>query len=359
MNNKCILIIISFSILMAGCNKEKKVIEIYETGDPSLYPNAINLLLSEEKVSKTESGKKILRNLKMDYLKYKKDQIKNRYSSTLISYIKHDILYISDLFGNSVKRIGNFRDCRDFIWSPDGKYIAYNNNFGKDVYIIDLVSNKRKKITYDEELSLTPSWSDDSQKIIYSLYNKVLEVDIKSLETNILFEVDEGYVLYPKYLSNNEIIYAHESKLKIYNVKTKAEKVLIFDNIRKKDVDVNVIHGRLMIIMNDNIFRLDPGRINMSLSFDKKFIQINTDIIDINNPRRERIIDKVAYNTSWAPDNQAILYTTGEEELFIKDLNESLDLEGLDHLIRSDISQVSWSFNNFLLDSLKNNENQY
>jgi tricorn protease len=101
-------------------------------------------------------------------------------------------------------------------WSPDSKKICYTDN-GRNLYIIDIVSNSIKKIDSDELLypgafrNIFSDWSSDSKWITYT---KMLETNFKvvclhSLDQQKSFQVTDGLsdASEPVFDPNGEYLY--------------------------------------------------------------------------------------------------------------------------------------------------------
>lgn len=54
------------------------------------------------------------------------------------------------------------------MWSPDGKFIAYetNRNRSSDIYMVDVVTRQETQLTINAANNVNPFWSPDSQKIL-------------------------------------------------------------------------------------------------------------------------------------------------------------------------------------------------
>lgn len=86
-------------------------------------------------------------------------------------------LYVMDADGKNLRRIA--REANDFVsWSPDGKQMVYsklefgrrqNNSFLNDIYIVDVASKQKRRITRGLRAS-QPSWSPDGKQIAFIVH---------------------------------------------------------------------------------------------------------------------------------------------------------------------------------------------
>ncbi len=55
------------------------------------------------------------------------------------------------------------------VWSPDGKKIAFSSNEGgsEAIWILDLQTNTRHRLTRDAAINLNPSWHPDSERVVF------------------------------------------------------------------------------------------------------------------------------------------------------------------------------------------------
>lgn len=315
--------ILFYILLLFSCSNKSKIIEIYESKDLSQYKTAIELLLQDKKLLETKFGSETMDKLKSGYISYKKILILDKYKDTKYSYIKNDILYIANLDGSNETRIGNYSRGRNFVWSPNGRYIAYDDTFHDDIFIIDTNNGYTKKLTENWGESQTPSWSPDSEKVIYSLYNKIMSINISTMKNEVIKKLEDGYVLYPQYVTNTKIIYFHNSKLYILNTKSDKE---------KKDNEVT-----------SNTFFIDPNSNNIALSNKKNNVALNSNLVSLIDSSKKIISDEVIYSLSWAPNDDYVMYERYGGDIFLKDLNETLKLDGLDIEINNGITKPSWS----------------
>jgi len=74
---------------------------------------------------------------------------------------------------------------QSFDWAPDGKRIVYASNEGGrwDIWIVDIFSGWRQKVTDDEAMDIDPTWSPDGYYIYFSS-NRAGSFDIFKLEVS-------------------------------------------------------------------------------------------------------------------------------------------------------------------------------
>lgn len=81
-------------------------------------------------------------------------------------------LYIMDYDGDSSSRMitGNRSINLSPAWSPDGRLIAYTSyrDGNPDIYVVDLTSGMRWRITDYSGLDIAPSWSPDGSRIAFA-----------------------------------------------------------------------------------------------------------------------------------------------------------------------------------------------
>ena len=59
----------------------------------------------------------------------------------------------------------------DASWSPDGKQVVYVSRETKgihNIYIIDLATGEKRRLTENQNYNISPAWSPDGKKIVYS-----------------------------------------------------------------------------------------------------------------------------------------------------------------------------------------------
>lgn len=110
-----------------------------------------------------------------------------------ISFIVHTItpswLYVSDIDGGNLKKVGLGKNC---LWSPDSKYVAFNNHTTDvspiDVYVYNYNSGEVKNLT----ASLSdPDYFKQFSNIKW-LNNEIIESSYTRFPENDLTKVTEG-----------------------------------------------------------------------------------------------------------------------------------------------------------------------
>lgn len=89
--------------------------------------------------------------------------------------------------------------------SPDGKYIAYNDD-NEQIWLVDLVKKVHKKISDDSDAYYDPIWSWDSKKVILKTITG--HIKVYELTTGQLYYIDKG--LSPQWDFNSEYVFYHK-----------------------------------------------------------------------------------------------------------------------------------------------------
>ena len=84
-------------------------------------------------------------------------------------------IWLADLSGK-LRQLTRGRMEVDPSWSPDGRRLAYvgyshtpsGAGAHTDLYVLDLASGKRRRVTNDVLFEATPSWSPDGTKLVYT-----------------------------------------------------------------------------------------------------------------------------------------------------------------------------------------------
>ena len=83
-------------------------------------------------------------------------------------------IYVMDADGTNTKQLssGDNIDDRHPAWSPDGKFIAVDSGdqSRRDIWVIEVASQRRTQITRTEAFASFPSWSPDGKKIAFYVY---------------------------------------------------------------------------------------------------------------------------------------------------------------------------------------------
>jgi len=96
-------------------------------------------------------------------------------NSKKVAYVsfahKKSAIYIQDIATGKRKRITNFSGINGApAWSPDGKKLALvltKSGYPK-IYIFDLTTNKLQQATYGQSLDTEPSWAPDGKSLIFT-----------------------------------------------------------------------------------------------------------------------------------------------------------------------------------------------
>ncbi len=95
--------------------------------------------------------------------------------------------------GSGHRLTSNRVDVSDYTpaWSPDGSFIAFSSNAGGsvDIWILELSSDKRTRLTQDQWIDLHPSWHPNGEKITFQskrpqTNSNQLDWEIWSINTN-------------------------------------------------------------------------------------------------------------------------------------------------------------------------------
>ncbi|WP_346912305.1 hypothetical protein [Clostridium sp.] len=126
-------------------------------------------------------------------------------------------------------------------------------NVDKTLGIFNVEDESFKKVTKDGEVAMTPSYSSDGKKIIYSAstYSEnlqqwiqsdnqhIYEVDLENDEITKLTDLGSGWDFYPRYINNdNEFIFIRkdkENKLSLIKGKKGEREQIIIDGILNTD----------------------------------------------------------------------------------------------------------------------------
>lgn len=126
-------------------------------------------------------------------------------------------------------------------------------NMNKTLGIFDIKNESFKAITKDNEVAMTPSYSSDGSKIIYSAspsnedmkkweesFNQsIYEVNTKNNEIMKLTNSKNGFDFFPKYINDNEFIFIRKDKNSKFSLikgnKNQEEQIIIDNMINPKD----------------------------------------------------------------------------------------------------------------------------
>lgn len=330
---KKIITTILITVLLFSC-KPDLAQEIYDSGDKSRYKEALEYILQDEKRAETSEGRKLIELLKVGYLGYKKGLIKEQYKDTRIAYLKDEDLVVCELFGEDEKTIGLFRDCTNFVWSPDGRYLAYENLLYKDIFIVEVTTGKTTRLTDEDEICQNPSWTADGKRVIYSLYNKIVEVNIETLEKRVIKKLFEDYayydyVYYPQELDDNRLVFLFQGILYEFDIKS--------DKVKELE----------LIDDPDKFYYSSSAMKSLFLSHSKKQLLFGNKTVDLDKKVMGKV-NNVIYKASWSPDDRYIVYSTNKgkkgRSIYLKDMTETLPFKDLDILIFEEWATVpAWS----------------
>ncbi|MCS7228201.1 MAG: hypothetical protein NZ839_04480, partial [Endomicrobia bacterium] len=92
--------------------------------------------------------------------------------------------------------------------SPDGKYIAYNDD-EEQIWIVELTTNFRYKISDNKEAYYNPIWSPDSKKIIINTISG--HIKVYDMNTRQIYYIDKG--LSPQWEDTSEYVFYHKIEI--------------------------------------------------------------------------------------------------------------------------------------------------
>ena len=116
-------------------------------------------------------------------------------------------------------------------YSPDGKKIAYvsDESGDQEVWVFDIATNTRKKLSKYPAEKTGLTWSNNSQKIAYTADNRIFEIDVAGGEARLLAHNEAGGFNINQYSADgNWILYSRSddeqnSDVYLYDIKAKKE----------------------------------------------------------------------------------------------------------------------------------------
>ena len=97
-------------------------------------------------------------------------------------------MFLMNAYGDSVERITKRGRTSGpgITWSPDGETIAFvsGQNFGLQIYGIDLQSRKVRQLTRKHSHATQPDWSPDGQQIVYKDAHALTTVTIYTMNAD-------------------------------------------------------------------------------------------------------------------------------------------------------------------------------
>lgn len=156
------------------------------------------------------------------------------------------------------------------VWTESVPHIRWANYSYSNIVIFDMVSGKKKRLTKNAKF-FSPQLSSDGKKIVVVEYTKeqncqlVIIDAFSGKEISRLNNKDNHYLMYPKWVNDNEIICSGRNKGKFnitcFNIRDNSEK-LVWGPINQVVTDIEVANGRYYFSASfsgiDNIFELNP-----------------------------------------------------------------------------------------------------
>lgn len=164
---------------------------------------------------------------------------------------------------------------RKLAWSETTPHPRWDNYNYSDIVIYDLISGKTSKITHKEKF-FSPQLSLDGKRIVVVEFTKEQNCTLVILDAQTGHELkrltnkDNDYLMYPKWINENEIICTGRKKgkfnLSVFNISEGSED-LIYGPINQIITDIEVSNGNYYFSATfsgiDNIFVLNPSNGNI------------------------------------------------------------------------------------------------
>ena len=226
-------------------------------------------------------------------------------------------LKVSDYKGkDSVTLLASPQPIMSIAWSPDNKKLAYVSyeKVRSNVFIQDLETGARKRVTSFKGINAFPSWSPNGQNIALSLSKDgSSDIYIYNLAKNHLKKItDFKYeATEPVWISNTELVFTSDRSSNPYlyslNLKTKKIKELSKDFLYSTSAKMNN--------------KMDKAYSIFSKSGTSGILEINVK----NREERILVTDFFAESPSVGAGDETIIYSTKKKD---KSILRAVDLEG-------------------------------
>ncbi len=253
-----------------------------------------------------------------------------------------DLCEVDTSVGTPVKLTGGWNQPEFYgEYSPDGKYIAYNDGEGyrnwvrkkiispscSDIFILDLTSEKfrSKRLTDFEGNDLWPMWSDDSEHIFYVSSRdgipNIWKTPVDSGEPSQLTFYKEDGVSWPSISKDGKFV-VYEYDFGIWMIPTSDKEAEEIKIIVKSEPKIN-IKEKKTYTSSVSEYSLSPDGEKIALVLRGELFVVPKEAGGdarrlTNTPWRESQI-------TWSPDSKKIAYTSdwdGNQDLFIADIKD-------------------------------------
>jgi hypothetical protein len=156
-------------------------------------------------------------------------------------------------------------------WTENTPHLRWINYNYSDIVIYDIASKKKTKLSNRAKF-FSPQLSDDASKIVLVEYTKEQNCSLVIIDASTgkeikrLANADNDYLMYPKWINNNEIICSGRKKGKfnitVFNAERDTEK-MVWGPMNHIITDIEVADGKYYFSATfseiDNIYSLNPN----------------------------------------------------------------------------------------------------
>lgn len=162
------------------------------------------------------------------------------------------------------KLIDNFSSISEPVISPDGRNIAYtlffNNekNYGYNLYTMNTNGQNKVKIANYPDSIENITWNNNSNSIIYSVNNELIETNLNNLDKKIITKFDTNDKIKSIFVNNNYLLLNINS-----NGKSKLQTINLNDNkITDLNINANLYNDVIWVnSQNDQIALIDENNL--------------------------------------------------------------------------------------------------